>query len=277
MKLGFIGTGSMGSLLIDALLSSKAVRSEQIWANNRTRCKVEQLQERHPKLNAADTNLEVALKCDVIFLCIKPKEYREVIDNIRNALLPDQIIVSITSPVLVRHLEELLPCKIAKVIPSITNFAGNGPSLCIFGKRMTEQDQDQIERLLGHISCPIHIPEEFTRVSSDITSCGPAFLCYFVQQFIEAAHEETGMDKDEATRLASEMVLGTGKLLTSGGFTPETLQERVRVPGGITAEGLHLMSDEMNGLFNRLIRTTHKKYHHELDKVEAMFYSTRIE
>lgn len=277
MKLGFIGTGSMGSLLIDAFISSKAVLPEDIWANNRTSYKVEQLQKRHPKLNAAETNEEAVLNSDVIFLCVKPKEYRNVIDHIRNVVLPEQILVSITSPVLVRHLEELLPCKIAKVIPSITNFAGNGPSLCIFGKRMTKQDRERLEQLLEHISCPIEIPEEFTRVSSDITSCGPAFLCYFLQQFIEAAHEETGIDIENATRLASEMVLGTGKLLTSGEFTPETLQERVRVPGGITAEALHLMSDELNGMFNRLIQTTHKKYQHELSMMESMFYSTRVD
>lgn len=277
MKLGFIGTGSMGSLLIDSFIAAEAVRSEEVWANNRTRSKVELLQKRHPNLNAAESNLEVALKCDVIFLCVKPKEYRAVIDDIKDALLPDQILVSITSPVLVRHLEELLPCKIAKVIPSITNHAGDGPSLCVFGKRLTMLDQNKIKQLLEHISCPIEISEEFTRVASDISSCGPAFLCYFVQQFIEAAHQETGMDQAEATRLASEMVLGTGKLLTEGGFTPESLQDRVRVPGGITAEGLALMSIELDGLFHRLIQTTHKKYYDELNKVETLFYSTRVD
>lgn len=275
MKLGFIGTGSMGSILIEAFISSEAVRAEDIWANNRTRSKAEKLQQKHPKINIAESNLEVVLKCDVIFLCIKPHEYRTVIDNIKDVLLPEQIVISITSPVLVRHLEELLPCKIAKIIPSITNFTCSGPTLCIFGKRMTKKNIQQLKSLLEPISQPIEIPEQFTRVASDITSCGPAFLSYFVQQFIEAAHRETGMCKAEASRLASEMVLGTGILLTSGGFTPETLQERVRVPGGITAEGLRLMSDELDGLFHRLIRQTHKKYHHELNKVEAMFYTTR--
>lgn len=235
------------------------------------------MQADHPQLHLADSNVELVLKSDIIFLCVKPKEYKVVIDDIKDVLLPQQILVSITSPILIRHLEDQLPCKIAKVIPSITNFSREGPTLCIFGRRINDFDREKLEQLLQTFSTPLHIAEEYTRVSSDITSCGPAFLCYFVQQLVDAAHHETGIDKAEATRLASEMVLGTGKLLTSGGFTPESLQERVSVPGGITTAGLRLMSEELDGLFNRLIQATHKKYYDDLDQVETLFYSTRID
>ncbi len=61
--------------------------------------------------------------------------------------------------------------------------------------------------------------------------------------------EETGISYEEATQLASEMILGTGKLLTTGGFTPAALMRRVAVPGGITAEGLRMMEHELDGVF----------------------------
>ena len=92
---------------------------------------------------------------------------------------------------------------------------------------------------------------------------------------MKAATEETGIPHEEATRLACEMVLGTGKLLTMGDFTPETLQEKVSVPGGITTEGIRMLSEELQGTFNRLIQTTHQKYEKDLDKVESQFYFTR--
>ena len=69
-----------------------------------------------------------------------------------------------------------------------------------------------------------------------------------------------GMPREQANRLIGEMVLGTGKLLTSGGFTPETLQERVSVPGGITAVGLNMLKNELNGIFMQFMRTTQRKY-----------------
>jgi competence protein ComER len=142
---------------------------------------------------------------------------------------------------------------------------------------MAEADRELLETLLMNISAPLRIEEEYTRVTSDLSSCGPAFLAFFVEQFVNAAVEETGIPRAEATRLASEMVLGTGKLLTSGGFTPESLQKRVSVPGGITAEGLRMMSEEFNGVFNQLIRVTHAKYEEDLEKIETAFYKTRVD
>lgn len=268
MKAGFIGTGSMGSVLIEAFILSGAFNPEQIIAGNRTLSKVERLAETFPGLQIARSNKEVVLKSDLIFLCVKPSEYKKVIDEIKEDVLPSQILVSITSPVLIKHLEGLLPAKISKIIPSITNYARSGATLCIHGNRMQPEDKEWLENLFTHISTPVRVSESYTRICSDISSCGPAFLAYFLQAFIEAAVEETGISYEEAQLLAGEMTLGTGKLLTTGGFTPAMLQKRVAVPGGVTAEGLHVMEQEMTGMFNRLIRATHAKYGEDLEKAE---------
>lgn len=277
MNIGFIGTGSMGSILIEALIQSNALEPRLITISNRTRSKTERLAEQYPGLKAVKSNKEVVLNSQIVFLCVKPMEFKKVIDEIRQSVLPSHIIVSITSAVLLEHLEEQLPGRIAKVIPSITNFEHSGASLCIYGSRITSLDRELIEGLLRHISEPIVISEEHTRITSDISSCGPAFLAFFIQKFVEAAIQETGIPANEATRLASEMVLGTGKLLTSGGFTPQALQERVSVPGGITAQALHVLEREMDDVFVHLIRTTHAKFAEDLEKVHASFYGQKVE
>lgn len=259
MNLGFIGTGSMGSILIEALIQSGAIPAEHIKASNRTRQKAELLAQQFPGLQIAVSNAEAAEGAEFIFICVKPLEYMKVIQELRPVVRPNQIIVSITSPVLIEHLESQLPCKIAKVIPSITNYERSGATLCAYGQTMTEDDCRRLEAILSQISTPVRIDEQHTRISSDISSCGPAFLAYFIQQFVQAAVEETGISQAEATKLASEMVLGTGKLLTNGRFSPEELQHRVAVPGGITAEGLRLMSNHMTDMFHQLIHTTDRK------------------
>ncbi|UJF35027.1 late competence protein ComER [Paenibacillus hexagrammi] len=271
MKAGFIGTGSMGSILIEAFIHSGAFNPEQIVASNRTMSKVSWLAETYSGLQAVHSNREVVQQSDVIFLCIKPGEYKKVIDEIKEDVLPSQYVVSITSPVLIKHLEGLLPAKISKVIPSITNYVLSGATLCIHGNRMQPEDKEWIENLLAHVSSPIRVSESYTRISSDISSCGPAFLANFIQSFIDAAVEVTGISREEATMLASEMTLGTGKLLTTGGFDPITLQKRVRVPGGVTAEGLRIMERDLSGMFERLIRATHGKFEEDLEKAELLF------
>ncbi|MEW9701549.1 late competence protein ComER [Paenibacillus sp. SI8] len=270
MKAGFIGTGSMGSILIEAFIHSGACNPEQIIAGNRTISKVEHLAQTYPGLQVARSNREVVAQSDLVFLCVKPSEFKKVIDEIKEDVLPSHMIVSITSPVLLKHLEGHLPAKISKIIPSITNYVLSGATLCIHGNRMQPEDKEWLENLFTHISTPIRVSENYTRISSDLSSCGPAFLAYFIQSFIDAAVEETGISKEEATLLASEMTLGTGKLLTTGGFNPVSLQKRVSVPGGITAEGLRIMENEMTGLFQNIIRATHTKYKEDLEKAELL-------
>lgn len=271
MKVGFIGTGSMGSLLIDAFIQSGALLPEQIRVSNRSPEKPLQLAKRHPGLTVCNCNTETASQSDLLFLCIKPLEFKAVIGEIKDRLDPRQIAISITSPVQLIHLESSLPCKVAKIIPSITNITGGGASLCMYGSRIKEEDRQLIESLLSYISRPLEILESHTRITSDFSSCGPAFLSLFMEKWIDAAVEMTGIDRRTLNALAGEMLLGTGKLLTEEGFSPEELQKRVAVPGGITAQALALLESNLNGLFYQLIQTTHDKYEEDLAKLDAAF------
>jgi competence protein ComER len=261
----------MGSILIEAFIQSGALNPEQIIASNRTTDKARRLAEAYPGLRATSSNVEAVQGADMVFLCIKPAEYMRVLAEIRSVAEPGQIFVSITSPVLLKHLESMLPGKVMKMIPSITNYVLSGATLVIYGERMQQADKDLLENMLTHISVPLCVEEEHTRICSDLSSCGPAFLSYFVQQFIEAAVSKTGIPRSTAIQLVGEMVLGTGKLLTTGGFNPSTLQSRVTVPGGITEAGLQLMSSDLDGMFERLVAATHAKYDEDVDKIERQF------
>jgi competence protein ComER len=128
-----------------------------------------------------------------------------------------------------------------------------------------------LEGLLSHISQPVRIEEKHARVASDLSSCGPAFMAFVLQRFVDAAVEETGIRREEAERLAAGMLLGTGRLLTGEGLAADELIRRVSVPGGITAAALKLLEAELDGVFNRLIRTTHAKFREDLAKVEQTF------
>ena len=79
---GFIGTGSMGRTLVEALIRSGALRPSEILLSNRTRSKAEALAESHPGIRIAESNAELVREADWVFLCIKPRDYREVLDEI---------------------------------------------------------------------------------------------------------------------------------------------------------------------------------------------------
>lgn len=271
MRVGFIGTGSMGTILLEAFIASAALSPNQITASNRSREKVQKLERSYPGLKVAENNMETVTESDLVFFCIKPLEFKKVFDEVAPYLREDQLVISITSPILIDDLEKQATCKIAKVIPSITNSVGAGASLMMFGSRCQEKDRSLLRDLFGKISRPLEIQESHVRVSSDIVSCGPAFMSYLLQRFITAAVEETGISKEEATFLTSQMIVGLGELISKGAFDLPTLQQRVCVPGGVTGAGLMALED-IGEVFNRVFQNTHRKYREDLKEVSHMFY-----
>jgi competence protein ComER len=270
MHIGFIGTGSMGTILIEAFIESGAILPAQIVASNRTQEKLHALVAKHPGIQAAN-NRNVAQKADVLFLCTKPLEYRIVLEEIRDLLTPEKLVLSITSSVGVGQLEAYIPCKVARVIPSITNSALSGASLVTFGSRLNHEERKQLLTLFSAISTPIEIEEAQTRISSDITSCGPAFFSFLLQRFIDSAVEHTSISEEQATRLATEMIIGMGRLLEDGRFSLPTLQAKVCVPGGVTGIGLHVLDRETRDVFAHLIEGTHRKFSVDVQEVTETF------
>src|SRR5699024_4613641 len=170
MTYGFIGTGSMGRTLIEALIRSGKVKPSEMIVTNRTKAKAQQLADRYPGLRVAADNRQAIHESSVFFLCIKPGEFRTVLDEICDVVREDQIAVSITSPVMIADLEKWLRARAAKIIPSIANSVCDGNSLFVPGPRLTEEDRKQLWDLFSAISQPITIAESDTRVASDLAS-----------------------------------------------------------------------------------------------------------
>ncbi|PGK36435.1 late competence protein ComER [Bacillus anthracis] len=271
MNIGIIGTGNMGNILIDAFLETRAVKPSCLTIINRTPAKAYHIKEKHPYVHIAKTIDEVIEQSHLIFICVKPIDIYPILQKYAEHFSDEKCLVSITSPISPSQLEKLVPCHVARIIPSITNRALSGASLFTFGNNCSEEWQQKLFHLFKNISTPLVIEADITRVSSDIASCGPAFFSYLLQCFINAAVDKTTITHEEATTLVSEMVVGMGKLLEKGIFTLPTLQEKVCVKGGVTGEGIRVLEEHVGDMFHKLIERTHEKFDEDLKCVDQQF------
>ncbi|MCV9884924.1 late competence protein ComER [Metabacillus halosaccharovorans] len=271
MNVGFIGTGNMGRILIESFVESGAIRPSFIYMTNRTITKAEVIKEIYPKTNVMETADEVVKRSDLVFICVKPLDIHPLLKKLDHLLTPNKCIVSITSPLSVEQLESLVHCQVARAIPSITNRAFSGVSLLTFGNSCHKESQRTIEELFEQISNPVQIEDDITRVSSDIVSCGPAFFSYLLQRFVDGAVTETNISKDQAVVLASEMIIGMGKLLETELYTLPTLQEKVCVKGGVTGKGIEVLEENVGDMFEKIFQATHKKFDEDLVEVSEQF------
>jgi competence protein ComER len=271
MKIGIIGVGNMGRIITEALLEAKAISPSSLTIANRTMFKALVLKNIYRDITVVKNAVEVARESDLIFLCVKPLQMQGVIEDILPYLSEDKCVVSITSPVSVKQLESVIPCSVARIIPSITNRARAGVSLMTFGNRCTSEWKEKLLQLFRDISVPIEIEDHITRVASDIVSCGPAFFSYLAQRFISAAVKETDIDQEMAITLMSEMLVGMGELLKNQYYTLPTLQEKVCVKGGITGEGIKVLEEELGDIFEHVFQATHQKFNEDLEEVNKQF------
>ncbi len=271
MNIGIIGTGNMGSIIVEAIMDGHAAPPSAMMITNRTLSKAQRLKNQYPGIQIGKDAAEVAANAELLFICVKPLDVIGVLQQIQPYLTAEKCLISITSPIRTDQLERHLSCSVIRAIPSITNRALAGVSLITYGENCRENWKKDTDFLFKQISTPVEIEENITRVASDIVSCGPAFFSYLLQRFIIGAVNETGIDKEVATKLASEMIIGFGELLKQEHYTLPTLLEKVCVKGGITGEGIDVLERELGEMFEHVFKATHRKFAEDLEKTRQQF------
>lgn len=270
-KIGIIGTGNMGTILTSSLIDGFAVPPSDFIITNRTLEKTKPLKDSYPDLVVANGAEEVVKRADIIFICVKPHHIFPILEPHKSLFTPDKILVSITSPVALNQLETVLDCACARIIPSITNRALAGTTLLTFGKKVSHEQKDLLLSLVKKMSVPVEIEENVTRVASDLSSCGPAFISYLLERMIHAAVSVTEISEEQATALVTNMMIGYGQLLNKDFYTLETLRKKVNVKGGVTGEGLKVLEEEIGPVFEHVFQITQKKFEKDHEVVDDQF------
>ena len=254
MRLGIIGAGQIGAMLATAWISANW--TTPLVINTRTRAKATALVRKFPgRLQIMDSQDELAGACDAIFLCTKASDAHSIIEQIAPSLRANQWLAVTNSTTSLAWMEQTAPCRMAKIIPSMTQYARAGIVLVMPGERLQRDGLDEFYDLIAHIGTPHMIHEQEVRIYSDLTSCGPAFLADWLESMVCAAGER-GVPEMTARFLVGEMVYGVGQLIVREHFTLSEIIDRISVPGGVTNAGLHVLRDARRDLFHRVFAAT---------------------
>src|SRR5690242_2606330 len=118
MKIGFIGTGNMGRILVEALIDAKAISPSSVIITNRTKSKAMLLKDKYKEIKVVDNAVEVAAGSNLLFICVKPLDVYQILEKIKPHLAAEKCIISITSPISTSQIEKKVSCSTVRVIPS---------------------------------------------------------------------------------------------------------------------------------------------------------------
>jgi pyrroline-5-carboxylate reductase len=258
---GFMGTGHLGSMLIKKLVETGAIDAEDVLASNRTQEKVVRLAEATGIRPAS--NRVVAELSDVIFICVRPLDVRDVLSDIAYLLNSHKLVVSVAGDVTLEKLQSLCSARMARAFPSMASQKLQGVTLLAFGEKITAQDRHLIADLFNAIGQTTEVEEKDFAVLADLTSCAPGYFSALLREFVLAA-ERMEINPDLAEGLVKQTLLGTAMLLEEESFAG--LIRSVATVGGITEEGVKVIQREAPGMFDQLFQATEARH----EKVRKM-------
>ncbi|MBN1432935.1 MAG: NAD(P)-binding domain-containing protein [Methanomicrobiaceae archaeon] len=258
-RVGIIGTGSMGGMLARKFTESKAVSPDNICIYNRTPEKMNALV-KISGVEICENNRDVAEKSDLIFICVKPGEVKDVLMEINACLGESKTLVSVASDISINKLSEWSGTDVVRVIPSVTSECLSGVSVVAFGEGISQSTRDEVISLLDSISRPFVTTEDNISLLSDLTSSSPAIFASIMQQYAQAAVRNGGLSESDAEFLVREAFIGTAKLLSEKNYDFSSLVSRVSTEGGITAEGIKVVEEGMPEVFDRVFLEMSKKH-----------------
>jgi len=270
-KIGFIGYGSMGSVILNGFLDSGILKPFNLTVSTRTKSKLAEFEKIYPEVEIADNNVQTAQHSDIIFIFTGTSEVKQVIEEINNYLSQETHLIYISAALGIDRVGSIFDGKITKVIPSITSEVREGFSLICHQESVTAEESEFVNELFRSIGDVKIVDEADLDVGADITSCSPAFIAKIFQEFSIEASKNSNFSREETEEMIISTLYGTSKLLYEKGYGIENLISAVATKGGITEEGIKVLGTELPELFSELFKTTIKKHQHIHRELEEQY------
>ena len=274
MKVGIIGFGSMGRMLAEKFAASGLIDKDSLLLASRS---PEKLRDAKKWATVLKSNTELAASSDIVFLCLRPFDLKGVLEEIRNFISENTLIVSLNGSVSFSNLEKSLAndvgtsYKIAKVIPSVTAEVDRSQTLICYNSHVSLEDKGNLKRLLICMGNVIELPEEELGMGSELVSCMPGFIASVFDVIVKAAEEHTEIPHDQVVRMVLQTMIATGELMLSKNMSFEDVVTRVATPGGITEEGTKVVYEQFPETAKVLFEKTLEKRKTTSEKAEAQF------
>lgn len=241
MKLGFIGCGNMASAMMKGIIANGIIEAQDIigadvFAPSREKAKEEL------GIVIGNNNREVATWAEVVVLSVKPQFYPDVIDEIKDCIRENQIVVTLAPGKTLAWLEEQFEkkVKIIRTMPNTPAMVLEGMTAACPNAYVTDEELESVCNILRGFGDVEVVPEKMMDAVVAVSGSSPAYVFMMIEAMADAAVAE-GMPRAQAYKFASKAVLGSAKMVLETGKQPGELKDMVCSPGGTTIEAVKVL------------------------------------
>jgi pyrroline-5-carboxylate reductase len=190
-------------------------------------------------------NASLALRSDVLFLCVKPFQMQRVVREIAPALTPRKLVVTAAASVSSAQVEAWLDradIPVVRAMPNTPFRVGEGMTVLAAGSHATPEHLELARSLFASHGRTAIVEERLMDAATGISGCGPAYM-YVVIEALSDAGVKLGLPRETARLLVAQTMLGAAKLVLSTDAHPAALKDEVTTPAGCTIDGLMELED----------------------------------
>lgn len=241
-KIGFIGAGNMATAIIKGLLSQNNGNPELVNVFDLSVEKCDIIKKMG--VNVCKTGVDVMKNSDIIVLAVKPQNYSEVLQELKNDVTPDKTFVSIAAGISIKFVRNSLNCNcpVVRVMPNTPLLLKKGATaLCPSDNISDENKQIVYDMFAGSGVCE-YISEEHMNEVIAVNGSSPAYIYLFAKAMAEYA-ENHGIEYNKAMNLICAALEGSAAMLRESGDSADILIEKVSSKGGTTIAALEKLRE----------------------------------
>jgi pyrroline-5-carboxylate reductase len=181
---------------------------------------------------------------EIVIVAVKPAFVIEVLDEIREAISKDALVISVAAGVQIKTMEDHLPATVSviRAMPNTPAVIQKGVTGISKGSRVTDDQLAVATSLFEAVGKTLVIPEEQIDALSTISGSGPAYVFYFIEEFINTALSH-GFSQEDAYLMVSQTFLGASELLVQTQGDPAELRRQVTSPNGTTMKAIAILQE----------------------------------
>ena len=238
-----IGAGAMGGAVVSALAASGTVPAASIVVSEIDDARREAVVAATGATAGQGLPQDVA-GAQVLVLAVKPQSFPSVAEVLRPALAPTQLVISIMAGVRLETMEAALgTSRVVRAMPNTPAQIGRGMTVWMAGGGVDDADRRRTQQILGSFGTEIEVHAELMLdAATAVHGSGPAYVYLVAEAWIDAA-VSIGLDRELATTLVRETLVGSVELWNAGNMSAAALRHAVTSPGGTTAAALDVFDE----------------------------------
>lgn len=236
-KIAVLGVGKIGEALIRGLAERGGVQLGDVSGTAGR----DDSRERLAALGIRPVapNAEAVRGADVVILATKPSVIPTVLADVKGALAPSALVVSVAASVTTGAIEAGLGGSpaVVRAMPNTPCLLGEGMTVLARGKHANESHLALARALFDAVGRTAVLDEKLMDGVTGLSGSGPAYI-YLVIESLAEAGVKVGIPRDVSTLLSAQTVLGAARMVLELGSHPALLKDAVTTPAGCTVDGL---------------------------------------